>query len=411
MKIYLYRTLKDEQGKERLRPMPFQTFEDGKPIIPTLNVQADLAMRKSYELGTVFASTLIEERTGTAQAFYAAGDIYPVSVERKDLKDVNHVPTQEMYDAYTAYMSAHAEDLPESPATSSGVFQQQDARPLTLLSKMKRNPRFAKPTIASDGFFVDDDTWWDLMLDLYQNVNVLFKGPAGSGKTELVMLACKKIGLDCHVYDMGSMYDPISDLLGVHRMTAQGSVFDYAQFTQDIQKEGVILLDELSRATPAVNNILMPCLDNRRTLRVEMAGEKDQRSIPVHPKCRFVATANLGAGYVGANELDLALRDRFEEFDTDYMPADEEIGLLVTKFKIPRTDATNIVTAANDIRAIAAKGDIEFAVTTRETIRAANKVAAGYTAQKAMQRAFLPRFEGTLSEGSRSIVWGVIISR
>ena len=93
------------------------------------------------------------------------------------------------------------------------------------------------------------------------------------------------------------------------------------------------------------------------------------------------------------------------------MPADEEIGLLVTKFKIPRTDATNIVTAANDIRASAAKGDIEFAVTTRETIRAANKVAAGYTAQKAMQRAFLPRFEGTLSEGSRSIVWGVIISR
>ena len=410
MKIYLYQTLTDENGKQRLRPLPYQTFEDGRPIIPSLNVQADATMRRSYPLGTIFASNLIEERSSTAQAFYAAGDIFPVSVQRNELKEAGHEPTPEMKAAYTEYVGAHAEEMSGNASAGSGVLKEQKGRPLSLLSKMKKNPRFAIPTIKTDGFWVDEDTWWDLMVDLYQNENILFKGPAGSGKTELLMLAARKLGLDCHVYDMGSMYDPISDLLGVHRMTAQGSVFDYAQFTQDIQKEGIILLDELSRATPAVNNILMPCLDSRRTLRVEMAGGKDVRSIPVHPKCRFAATANLGAGYVGANELDVALRDRFEEFDMTYMPQAEEIELLATKYKIPRADATNIVKAANNVRDVAAKGDLELSVTTRETIRAAKKVAAGYTAQKAMERTFLPRFEGTLSEGSRSVVWQIIIS-
>ena len=91
-------------------------------------------------------------------------------------------------------------------------------------------------------------------------------------------------------------------------------------------------------------------------------------------------------------------------------PQAEEIELLATKYKIPRADATNIVKAANNVRDVAAKGDLELSVTTRETIRAAKKVAAGYTAQKAMERTFLPRFEGTLSEGSRSVVWQIIIS-
>ena len=110
-------------------------------------------------------------------------------------------------------------------------------------------------------------------------------GPTGTGKTELVMLACRKLGIECNVYDMGSMYEPISGLLGVHRLKKGGeSVFDYAKFTQDIQKPGVILLDELSRAPVTTNNILFPCLDTRRMLPVEMAGGEDLRAIKVHPK-------------------------------------------------------------------------------------------------------------------------------
>lgn len=410
-KIYFFRTIKEGQ-RNRLRPLPFQTDEAGRDVMTSLNVQAEMEVRQAYPVGTVFASEMLEDRQTGNTAFYSAGDIYPVSVKRDELLSTKHAPTDEMVDAYNVYISQHGEKLNQPGTTTTGVFAEEAnaGKPLSLLDKLQRNPKYTKPTVDKDGFYVEDDTWWDLMLNIVNNVNTLFKGPAGSGKTELIQLACKKLDIPCHVYDMGSMYDPISDLLGVHRMTAQGSVFDYAQFTQDIQHEGVILLDELSRATPAVNNILMPCLDSRRTLRVEMAGSKDKREIPVHPKCRFVATANIGAEYSGTNELDLALRDRFDEMDINYMPVVEEVNMLMKRFKICKADAQNIVKTAATIRNKAASGDIEFAITTRETIRAAAKVRDGWPATKAMERAFLPRYEGSKSEGSKSVVWNAILA-
>jgi DNA-binding transcriptional LysR family regulator len=158
---------------------------------------------------------------------------------------------------------------------------------------------------------------------------------------------------------MGSMYDPISEMLGVHRIAPDGSsVFDYASFTQDIQEEGVILLDELSRATPAVNNILLPCLDSRRALPVEMAGTKDRRSIPVHPKCRFVATANIGAEYTGTNMMDRALMDRFFPVELTYMPADNEAAVLIKRYGISMSDALNIVRTAATVRSNYAKEEL-----------------------------------------------------
>lgn len=66
--------------------------------------------------------------------------------------------------------------------------------------------------------------------------------------TSIIKLACDKLGIPLSVYDMGSMFDPVSGLLGVHRLQEGGvSIFDYAKFTDDIQKPGVILLDEISR--------------------------------------------------------------------------------------------------------------------------------------------------------------------
>ena len=410
-KIYLFRTIKDG-SRDRLRPMPYQTSDNGRALITDLNVQADAQIRKSYPLGTVFASELLIEKTNGTTPFYSAGDIYPVSVPASSLLEASHRPTEEMMRAYTADMAANADRVTPAQNAQGGVFADgaTAGKPLSLLDKLQRNPKFEIPTVEKDGFWVEEDTWWNLVVNLVQCVNTCFKGPAGSGKTSIVRLACERLGLKLHTYDMGSMYDPISDLLGVHRMTAQGSVFDFAQFTQDIQEEGVILLDELSRAVPDVNNLLLPCLDDRRTLRVEMAGSKDQREIPVHPKCRFVVTANIGAQYVGAHELDIALADRFDFMSTTYMPSDKEVALLVKNFKIPRADASNIVSTARNVREIAEKGELSVPLTTRETIRAAQKVQAGFPVQKAMTLAFLDRYEGTRTEGDKAIVLNAILA-
>lgn len=408
--IYLFRTVTDG-GRSRLRPMPHQTDPSGKGIISDLNVQADTAVRSAYPVGTVFASETLEMRTKSVTPFYSAGDIFPVSVAAKDLVDPRHAPSTEMVEAYNAYMASHKVNEPGTPST--GVFSEDSAqpRPLTLLDRIRKNPRFAVPTIEDDGFWVGEDNWYLLLVNILQQENTLFTGPSGTGKTELVLTACRKLGLKCHVYDMGSMYDPISEMLGVHRIAPDGSsVFDYASFTQDIQEEGVILLDELSRATPAVNNILLPCLDSRRALPVEMAGTKDRRSIPVHPKCRFVATANIGAEYTGTNMMDRALMDRFFPVELSYMPAEQEVEVLMKRYGINKSDARNIVSTAGTVRSNYAKEELGTTLSTRETLRAARMVAAGYTAAAAMELTYLPLFEGTKSEGERSIVWNAVIA-
>lgn len=410
---YFFRTIKDG-ARNRLRPMPFQKDTAGRSLITDLNVQADTDVRQSYPIGTVFASEMVEMRTGGTTPFYAAGDIFPVSVTDGGLASPRHQPTDEMRRAWNTYLAANGEKITPAKEAAQGVSSEGNTRgkPLSLLAKIQRNPKYKMPTIEEDGFWVSEEIWWPLMLNLIGDEHTLFTGPAGSGKTEIVQLACKRLGLKCHVYDMGSMYDPISEMLGVHRIAANGtSVFDYAGFTRDIQEEGVILLDELSRATPAVNNILLPCLDSRRELPVEMAGDKDLRRIHIHPKCRFVATANIGAEYTGVQgEMDMALKDRFDIMEMEYMPDWAEVQMLITRYKIDKTAATNIVNAALTVRSLAQKEDLQRSVSTRETIRCAKKVHDGFSAKQAMEKVFLPLFAGTKSDGERAVVWNAILS-
>lgn len=230
--------------------------------------------------------------------------------------------------------------------------------------------------------------------------------------TELVMLACKALDVPCHVYDMGSMYDPISGLLGVHRLQKGGvSTFDYAKFTEDISKPGVVLLDELSRAPVTTNNILFPCLDSRRMLPVEIAGGEDLRSVKVHDECCFIATANVGAEYTGTMSMDRALVGRFFPLELDYMPKDREEEVLIKRCHIGRSAAQHIVAVANNIRSLYRKQELSCSLSTRETLMAAELVADGWNVLRAMELVFLPLFEGTRAEGERGIINKSLMSR
>lgn len=223
--------------------------------------------------------------------------------------------------------------------------------------------------------------------------------------TELVSLAAKKLGMECNVYNMGTMIDPIAGLLGVHRLVQGGSVFDYAKFTQDIQKPCIILLDELSRAPLSCNNILLPCLDSRRELPVDIAGGNGARNIKVHPDCVFIATANIGSEYTGTSQMDRALVDRFFMAEIEYMDTDNETKVLSKRCSIEPEDAKIIVETARTVRNLFMKGEVSNTLSTRETLGAGRMVADGWSVLEAMERNFLPYFEGTKSEGERSVVY------
>ena len=407
---YFFRTVKIE-GRPRLRPLPGQKDSMGNTIDESLNVQADSIMRGSYPIGTIFGSESLELRTHSATPFYSAGAIYPIGLALGAYIVGSHIPPSEMSDAYRDFKAAQPAESSQQEQTlftSSGA----PSTPGSLLARIRSEKRYAVPTIEKDGFYITPKDWQLLIRNIQKKVSTMMIGPSGSGKTELVMLACRKLGIDCSVYDMGSMYDPVAGLLGVHRLQQGGvSVFDYAKFTQDIQKPGVVLLDELSRAPVTTNNILFPCLDSRRELPVEMAGGDGMRSIAVHPDCVFIATANVGAEYTGTMSLDRALVGRFFPLELDYMPCTEEAKVLAKRCGVSAQDAANIVAVAETVRSLYAKQEISCSISTRETLQAGQLVSDGWTALEAMELTFLPLFEGSKTDGERSIVSKIFMTR
>lgn len=393
--FYFFKTMADK-GRNRLRPLAGQML-DGSKVDQTLNVQSDKIIRTMYPIGTVFGSDSLTLCSG----YYQSGSIFPLGLRDDEYKLPAHRPSEGMQRAYERYIGATGSDAGEFREEEDGELAGKES----LLSKMKKNKDFKVPDIKKDGFYVDPDNWYLLLRNINNQINTMLIGDSGTGKTELVMLACRALGIPCHVYDMGSMYDPVAGLLGVHRLQEGGvSTFDYAKFTQDISQPGVVLLDELSRAPVTTNNILFPCLDSRRTLPVEIAGGDDLRSIKVHEDCCFIATANVGAEYTGTMSMDRALVGRFFPLELDYMPRDKEEQVIVKRCGVTLSSAKHIVSVANNVRSLYRKQEISCSISTRETLMAAALVADGWTPLRAMELVFLPLFEGSKAEGERGII-------
>lgn len=287
------------------------------------------------------------------------------------------------------------------------VIEEREVVP-TYYMELQDSFMSSKPCIKKDGFYISDSDWMIILRNIKSHINTLITGPTGCGKTTAIKLACEKLGIPCSVYDMGSMFDPISSLLGVHRLEGGSSKFDYAKFAEDIQKPGVILLDELSRAPIQSNNILFPCLDDRRTLPVEIAGCKDIRSITVHPEVCFIATANIGVEYTGTNVMDRALQNRFFPIELTYPNSKEESKVLQKRCGVSEKEANLIVKVASEIRNIYNKQELSISVSTRETLMIAQLVKDGWTLKDALSMVLLPLFEGTTDPKEESTERGKI---
>jgi MoxR-like ATPase len=164
------------------------------------------------------------------------------------------------------------------------------------------------------GFLVEKPVHRILMHNIKHNVNTMLLGPTGVGKTELISEIGKSLKLPVTIFDMGTMADPIMSLIGTHAISIEDgkskSEFKASRFSEVIQKPGIVVLDELSRAAAGSNNLLFPCLDFRRELPMEYSFH-DTTPIKIHPECVFIATANTGSSYTGTHKLDKALEDRF----------------------------------------------------------------------------------------------------
>lgn len=285
-------------------------------------------------------------------------------------------------------------------ASKAYDFNTED-KPKTILDTIRE--KYPCPSIDS-GFYVETRTWEFLVRNIMRHKNTMLIGPTGTGKTEIIMRICEQLGLECHIYDMGSMQDPLTDLLGSHRLENGSSIFDYAKFVEDIQKPGVILLDELSRAPLMTNNILFPCLDVRRQLPIEIADSKHDRVIKVHPECTFIATANIGSEYSGTNEIDAALLNRFLPLQLDYLPANIEQEILSIRTKIDLQTAAEVVSRFNIIRSAYNENRISKTVSTRELMACGEMIADGFTINEALDFVVCQKFINTTYQNELSTV-------
>lgn len=399
---YCFLTKVLKKGKEKIVALSEQGYDTN------LNVACPKSSTAGKPVGTIFwCYGLSRVGSGTSE-YYRTSSIYEFGKSSSPaavIKDFNKLT--EIIESKKAAGEATEE-------TSSGAEEAKEPTPevpkeKTLLDKIRDAKELAAPK-ASEGFYVSDDDWRILVRNIQTHVNTMIVGPTGCGKTSVVQEICKRMGKKLHIFDMGTMVDPISSLLGVHRLEKGASVFDYAKFTQVIKEPCVVLLDELSRAPLTTMNILFSCLDDRRNLNIEIACGSGEREIQVHPEVTFIATANVGSEYSGANSMDRALVNRFFPVELGCIPVKEEVGVLMSRTGIDRTSAELIVKIANNIRSLCNKQEISVSLSIRETLMVAKLASDGWSLAKAMEMIYLPLYEGTKSDGERSTVYKTISS-
>ena len=195
-------------------------------------------------------------------------------------------------------------------------------------------PELTKPITTMnkpDDFIISDLKWKYLVRCINRGKNLMFVGPAGTGKTQVVFKAADMLDRKIFYFNLGSTQDVRSAIIG-NTYFKDGTYFEESAFVTALKTPNtIILLDEISRANPEAWNILMPVLDaNIRKLRLD---EKENSPvIDVADGVSFISTANIGFEYTAARMLDRALVDRFSIVEMDTLDKEQEMKLLAMKY-------------------------------------------------------------------------------
>ena len=181
-----------------------------------------------------------------------------------------------------------------------------------------------------DNFIISDLKWKYLVRCINKGKNLMFVGPAGTGKTQVVFEAAKTLDKPIFYFNLGSTQDVRSAIIG-NTYFKDGTYFEESAFITAIKTPNtVVLLDEISRANPEAWNILMPVLD-ARIRKIRLDEKENSPTINVADGVSFISTANIGFEYTAARMLDRALVDRFSIIEMDILNKEQEMKLLAMK--------------------------------------------------------------------------------
>ncbi len=260
--------------------------------------------------------------------------------------------------------------------------------------------QYIKDSVAlrPENLILSDLKWKYLMRSVVRGKNIMMTGPSGCGKTLAVQSVAKALnGRPYFYFNLGATTDPRSTLIGnTHFNKEQGTYVADAFFVQAIQTENaIILMDELTRATPDAWNILITVLDeNQRYLRIDE--RPDTPTVKVAKGVTFIATANIGAEYTSTRVLDRAMLDRFTAIvEMEPLSKDDETRLLTMTY--PNLDTT-LVKAIAEIAAHTrqqVKSDdpkVTTSISSRLTVEMAGIMYDGFTLAEAAEVCVYPFF-------------------
>jgi MoxR-like ATPase len=245
---------------------------------------------------------------------------------------------------------------------------------------------------------LSDLKWKYLMRSVVRGKNIMMTGPSGCGKTLAVQSVAKALdGRPFFYFNLGATTDPRSTLIGnTHYTKDKGTFVADSLFVQAIQTpNAIILMDELTRATPDAWNILITVLDeNQRYLRIDE--KPDTPTVKVAKGVTFIATANIGAEYTSTRVLDRAMLDRFSAIvEMEPLSVEDESKLL--KMTYPNLDGQT-VKAISEIAAhtrTQVKSDdpkVTTSISSRLTVEMAGIVHDGFTLAEAAEVCIYPFF-------------------
>jgi len=265
------------------------------------------------------------------------------------------------------------------------------------LKKRGRQEKFE--ALRAQGFLFNEEQFWLASRNVARKIPTLFTGPSGVGKTTIAAKVAEVMGLNFSTINMAAAIDPVSYLLGVHRIKDGSSYFQMAPFSRKSSEENnLILLDEINRCPPQGSNILFPALDFQRTINLDMMDDESLRSIPLGRNTTYMATANIGHKFTGTHNIDGALDDRFIRIEMDFPTEEEEITMLKKRHKLSAYVAKEVVGLVRQVRNTCLAQETDFVPSVRAIDQVGYLVSDGYSPHKAMHLYVLPRLDEETAE-------------
>ncbi|MBI5489816.1 MAG: MoxR family ATPase [Deltaproteobacteria bacterium] len=171
-------------------------------------------------------------------------------------------------------------------------------RPVELRPDRRGRKHEAPGLLRDLGFFGLEQIEVSILAGLVTGDPVLLVGAHGAAKTALVRSLATQLELRFWAYDSSKAL--FEDVIGFPnpKSLAEGAV-DYVATPLSVWDKEFVLLDEISRASPAMQNKWLELVRSRRMMGREV------------PALRYIFAAMNPPEYLGANPLDEALAGRF----------------------------------------------------------------------------------------------------